>query len=339
MKRGRIDTHFLESSLLKGNPLDDPIERELVIALPPGYDEEPERRYPVVVCLSGFTGAGYMMLNRSAWAPSLPERHDRLLAAGEIEPMILVMPDCFTRLGGSQYLDSAATGRWESHLLLELLPFVEAHYRTRPAPDGWGVMGKSSGGYGAIVQGMKHPDRFSAIACHSGDMYFEYCYLPDFPKTLRTVEAKGGLLRFLQWFEASPKKSTEGMTALNVIAMASCYSPKEPYPGPKDPDLGIEFPFEWGTGELKAETWGRWLEHDPVRIYPRYLEALSAMKLVFLDCGLRDEFHLQFGARMLRDRLRQAGLAVAHEEFDDGHMNIAYRFDRSLGLLSAALGR
>lgn len=338
MKRGRIESHLLESTLLKGNPLNDPAERELVVCLPPGYEEETSRRYPVVVCLTGFTGSGYMLLNRSAWTPSLPERHDRLMDSGEIGPMILVLPDCFTRLGGSQYLDSTATGRYESHLLKELLPFVESRYRTRPAPDRWAVMGKSSGGYGAVIHAMKHPERFSAFACHSGDMYFEYCYLPDFPKMIRTVQASGGLKGFLSRFDGMQQKSHEAMTAMNIVAMAACYSPHTPHPGPDDANLGIDFPFDLETGELKEEVWVRWLEHDPVRIYEQHLGALAKMKLRFLDCGSRDEFHLQFGARILRDRLKDAGLPVQHEEFDDGHMNVSYRYDRSLVLLSQALG-
>ncbi|MBK8230711.1 MAG: esterase [Candidatus Eisenbacteria bacterium] len=337
LRRGRIETHFLKSTALEGNPLDDPTEREIVVCLPPGYDESRDRRYPVVICLTGYTGSGYMLLNRSAWTPSLPERHDALVAAGEIAPMILVAPDAFTRLGGSQYLDSAATGRYETHLISEVLPFVARQFRCLPAPAGWGVMGKSSGGYGALVQGMRHPEWFGALASHSGDSYFEYCYLPDFPKTIRAVESRGGLHEFLSTFEAMPRKTNDAMTALNVIAMASCYSAKDPYPGPLDPDLGIDFPFDWKTGQLRAEAWERWLALDPVRMVDRHREALAGMKLVFLDCGLRDEFNLQFGARILRDAMVAAGVRPVHEEFDDGHMNISYRFERSLHHLARAL--
>lgn len=343
MRRGRVEIVPHSSELLRSNPLGDPAERELVVCLPPGYDEEPERRYPVVVCLTGFTGAGYMMLNRSAWTPNLPERHDALLARGEIEPMILVAPDCFTRFGGSQYRDSAATGAYESYLIREVVPFLRARYRTAPAPSRWGLMGKSSGGYGTLVLGMRHPDCWSALACHSGDTYFDYCYWNDFAKTAGVLERQGGLRGFLEWFEAQPKKSNDAMTAMNVVAMAACYSPREPYPGFADPELGIDLPFDIRTGRVKDAVWQRWLTHDPVRMIEtdpeagRHRAALGSMRLLFLDCGLRDEFHLQYGTRIFVDGLKRFGIRHRHEEFDDGHMNIGYRYDRSLVLLSQAL--
>jgi len=335
--QGRIDTHLLPSDVLRGNPLGDPTTRELVVYVPPGVD--PEQRLPIVLCLSGFTGAGFMMLNRSAWAPSLPERFEALLskrsaqasAEETVQPMLLVMPDCFTRYGGSQFVDSDATGRYETYLLAEVLPFVRRSYPTIEGPPGVGVMGKSSGGFGAIRLGMLHPDVFSAIACHSGDMYFEYGYLPDFPKTARTLDQRGGLERFLAWFDGMPRKTNEAMTALNIVAMASCYSPAANAP------LRFELPFDPKTGRIREEVWARWLTFDPVRMIDQHADALRRARLVFLDCGLRDEFHLQWGARILAARLRELGIEHLHEEFDDGHMGIAYRYDRSLTLLSRAL--
>lgn len=337
MLRGRIEVVSHTSRALSDNPLGDPATRELVICLPPGYDDDRNRHYPVVVCLTGFTGAGYMMLNRSAWTPSLPERYEALLERGEASPMILVLPDCFTRLGGSQYLDSHAVGRYETYLLDEVAPLVESRFRCLPVPEGWGVMGKSSGGYGALVHGMKHPERFSAIACHSGDMYFEYCYGCDFPKAARTLEVRGGVAGFLSWFDGLVKKTNDALTTLNIVAMAACYSPRDPHPGPGTADLGIELPFSLPSARIRDEVWSRWLAHDPVRMLDRYAETLATRKLLFLDCGTRDEFHLQFGARIFVDGLRARGIRHRHEEFDDSHMNISYRYDRSLALLSEAL--
>lgn len=345
MLQGRIDTHQLPSDVLRGNPLGDPTTRELVVYVPPGV--QPGQRLPVVLCLSGFTGAGFMMLNRGAWAPSLPERFEALLRQGSaqgskqvsaqqsspdpVRPMLLVMPDCFTRYGGSQFVDSDATGRYETYLLEEVLPFVRRSYPTIEGAAGVGVMGKSSGGFGAMRLGMLHPDVFSAIACHSGDMYFEYGYLPDFPKTARTLDQRGGLERFLAWFEGMPRKTNEAMTALNIVAMASCYSPSAKAP------LGFDLPFDPKTGRIREEVWARWLTFDPVRLVEQHADALRRARLVFLDCGLRDEFHLQWGARILAARLRELGIDHIHEEFDDGHMGISYRYDRSLTLLSRAL--
>ena len=116
-----------------------------------------------------------MKISKSAWTG--------LIAGGHVQPMILVMPDCFTRYGGSQYLNSRATGYYEDHLIQELVPHVEQNYRTKGA-EYRAVAGKSSGGYGALVLSMRHPDVFTALACHSGDINFDYAYKPDFIKFL-----------------------------------------------------------------------------------------------------------------------------------------------------------
>ncbi|MBD3162983.1 MAG: esterase [Candidatus Eisenbacteria bacterium] len=329
---GTVEVFDLESAALKGNPLGDPHVRPVYVYLPPEYRADPGRRFPVIHYLTGFTGTGGMMLNLTSWAPNLPQRFEKLRAGGEAEPAILVLPDCFTRLGGSQYLDSSATGRYETHLIEEVVPEIDARYRTLADRAHRGVMGKSSGGYGALVQGMRHSDLFSAIACQSGDMAFEYCYLPDFPKTATALWRHGGLLPFLRAFEEREKKSQEMMTAINVIAMASCYSPN-----PDRPGLGFDLPFDEETGALRGEVWERWLAHDPVRMIEEREEALRRAALLFLDCGIRDEFNLHVGARIFRQRLREKGIPHVHEEFDDGHMKINYRYDRSLALLSRTL--
>lgn len=326
---GRVERVAFTSEVLKSNPCGDPAARTVPVYLPPGYDEAASTRYPVVFCLTGYTGRGVMLLNEDGWAPNIAQRMDGLLASGRVEPMILVMPDCFTRYGGSQYIDSNATGRYEEHLVRELVPWADATYRTRP--DRRGVMGKSSGGVGAITQGMRHPEVFHAVACHSGDMLFEYCYLPDFPKFLNGVQKAGGVGAFFRQFEDSPRKKHEDLTVLNILAMASCYSP--------DPseELGIALPFDLHTGRLREDVWARWLEWDPARLVARYESALGSLRLLFIDCGIRDEWNLHFGARVLVDELRSRGIAHRHEEFDDGHMQITYRYDVSLAALSKAL--
>ena len=329
-RQGTVVMKEFESRLLAGNAAGDPPRRTVPVYLPPGYADG-ARRFPVIVCLTGFSGRGVMLLNEQPWQPNLAARMDRLIASGTPEA-ILVMPDCFTRYGGSQYLDSSATGRYESHLVEELLPWVDREFRTHASREGRGVMGKSSGGYGAIVAALKHPDLFSAVACHSGDMYFEYCYLPDIPKAATVLGRAGGLAGFLQAFDAAPKKSHDMLTTLNVVAMAACYSPNADA-GPHPFDL----PFDLETGELRQDVFDRWLQFDPIRLLERHSESLRRMQLVFLDCGMKDEWNLHLGARIFARRLRQLGIAHRHEEFDDGHMDITYRYDVSLPLLAKAL--
>ncbi len=337
--RGRVVHETVPGERLAGNPLGDPTQRRVPIYLPPGYDADGERRYPTIYKLAGFTGHGRMLLNEKAWAEALDARMDRLIASGRADPAIVVMPDCFTRIGGSQYVDSPAIGDYESYLCDELVPFIDARYRTVASREGRGVAGKSSGGYGAMSLGMRRPDVFAAIASHSGDMYFEYGYLPDMPKLWKGLHEHGGPDRtaraFLEWFERRPKKSSAAIGAINMIAMAAAYSPNPANAA----DLGVDLPIDRETGELRLDVWKRWLERDPVRMVEQadYADALRSMRTVFIDCGTRDEFHLHLGARIMAGKLAAKGIEHVHEEYEDGHFDILYRYDESLSRLSKAL--
>ena len=101
--------------------------------------------------------------------------------------------------------------------------------------------------------------------------------------------------------------------------------------------MGVDFPFDLETGQFQPEVWARWQAWDPVRMAPSRAEALRRSRLAFLDCGTKDEYGLHWGARALAGELGKLGLKVVHEEFDDGHMNIQFRFERSIPLLTRAL--
>ena len=308
-----------ESRVLRGNPLGDPALRRTPVYLPPSY---PKGRYPVYFMLTGFTGFGELMIQRQAWSESLPERLDRLIRTKKMGEAIVVMPDCFTRLGGSQYLNSTATGRYEDHVVQELVPYIDARYRTNRRRA---VLGKSSGGYGAMVLGMRHPDVFQALACHSGDMYFEYCYQPDFPKAIDLLRKHGGAAKFLKAWEKMPKRMAGNLhAAVNTIAMAACYSPR---------GKSFDLPFDPATGEVQAHVWKRWKSLDPIKLLDRHAGDLKKLRCVFIDCGARDQFSLHHGARIFATKARRLGVRVHHEEFDDDHSSISYRYDRSFAVL------
>ncbi len=314
-----------ESKVLKENPLGDPHVRDLFVYLPPGY-EDTDNRYPAVFCLTGFTGRGKMLLNDNAYAPNLAERMDKLIASGTVKPMILVMPDCFTHYGGSQYINSSATGRYEDYLTEEIVPFVDENFRTSASRDSRAVMGKSSGGYGSLIMGLRHSDIFGLVCSTAGDAYFEYCYPMDFAKAFRVI--KGDPKRFMREFWATEKQSKDDHPALNTIGMAACYSPN-----------GSEFdlPFDLETGEIREDVWARWLEHDPVKLAEEHADNLRSLKLLYIDAGTRDEFALDIGARILSRKLKDLSVPHIHEEFDDGHFSISYRYDRSLELISQSV--
>ncbi|HEY2924672.1 MAG TPA: alpha/beta hydrolase-fold protein [Candidatus Eisenbacteria bacterium] len=331
--RGTVRSERVESRVLQGNLPGDPHVRELYVYLPPGYENGKER-YPVAWCLSGFTGRGRMLLNDNPWAPGIADRMDALLAAGAAKPMILALPDCFTHLGGSQYVNSPALGNYEDHVIEELVPFLDSRYRTLATPEHRGVIGKSSGGYGALMLGMRHPDVFQAVVCHSGDIHFEYCYKRDFGPALRTIRKGGGLAVWLRAFRASPRKRHADIEAINILAMAAAYSPNA-----GNPPAYCDLPFDLETGAIDDAVWKRWLLWDPLLLVERFAEGLRKLKLLYLDCGKEDEFYLELGARCFAKRLDALRIPYEYEEFEDGHMNISYRMDVSLPKLSHALGR
>ncbi len=336
---GTLETPTLTSHALRDNPLGDPHQRSLPVYLPPGYHRS-SRRYPTVYLLTGFTGRGAFMLNDSAFDEPIQERLDRLIGSGQIQPMIVVLPDAFTRYGGSQYLNSSATGRYEDYLIDEIVPFIDQSYRTLAQPDRRAIGGKSSGGFGALVQGMRHPDVFGAIACHSGDMYFDFCYRFDIPKFINaaTRNSLDNYENLRDWLAAfSPKmypKPPAFFDVIHLAAMAACYSPN-----PSSP-TGFDLPFEYHTGKLLPEVWARWLAWDPVNMLAEqtYAAALHRMKLLFIDCGNRDEYALHLGARIFIERLIELDIPHQHEEFDGGHRNTQFRYDASLTAISQAFG-
>jgi enterochelin esterase family protein len=326
---GTVVVETVDLAALAGNPLGDPATREVPVYLPPGYDADRERRYPTIYWLHGFTGIGLSAVARSLWVPSLPEVMDRVIAAGA-PPAILVMADGATRYGGSQWLNSPATGRYED-AVGELISRIDRGYRTLASPEHRGVSGKSSGGYGALVLGMRRPDWFGAIGSHSGDAYFEACYKPFFWRSLGVIRKHGGLAGFLAAFDAMAKKPREATEALvAVVAMAMAYS--------GNPDGSYDLPIDLESGELRAEVWARWLAWDPVSLVARHADALRRMKLVYFECGLRDEWNIQYGARILHRRMTALGIAHEHQEFDDDHGSVNYRYGESLGRICRAIG-
>jgi len=347
-----------ESRVLRGNPLGDPHVRNVGVWLPPQYVDQPRRRFPVLYDLVGFGGSG---LSHAAWKGAgynLPERAARLIHEGKMGPVILVMPDCYTALGGNQYVNSSAVGDYADYLTREIVPFVDGEFRTLASREHRGCFGKSSGGYGAIVHGMKYPRTWGAIADHSGDAYFDFVYWHDWPNTLNELarhrlpkrragrydalkesrrrglrEGKddGRIRRFLEEVHSKEKLSAaEGHTIMN-LCMAATYDPD-----PRAPN-GFRVPFNLESGEPIPERWRAWRRHDPINMVARYRANLKSLRGLYIDCGWKDQYHIHYGTRLLSARLSAAGVKHSYEEFDDNHSDIDYRMDVSLPFLYRAL--
>lgn len=357
---GKIVTLEHSSKVLSDNPLDDPSVRTLDVWLPPQYDTGAThgrgRRFPVLFDLVGYTGSGRSHTNWRNFDENVPERAARLIHARKLGPCVIVFPDCFTALGGNQYINSSAIGRYADYLTRELIPFVDREFRTLASRDHRGCFGKSSGGYGAMIHGMKYAKYWGAIANHSGDAYFDFVYRADWPNTLnelakhRTQKRRAGRVdvvkeeravregrddgrvrAFLSHVWKQQKLSPAEVHCLMNLCMAASYDPD-----PKAPN-GFRLPFNLETGEMLQARWRAWLRHDPVNRVTRYRDNLSSLNAIFIDCGWRDQYHIHYGARILSKRLRQQRINHVYEEFDDNHSGVDYRMDRSLPFLYRAL--
>ncbi|MEE4145304.1 MAG: alpha/beta hydrolase-fold protein [Halieaceae bacterium] len=344
-----------DSRILRDNPLGDPHIRKLHVWLPPHYNSG-KKRFPVMYDLVGYTGSGLSHTGWKNFEENVPERVARLVHEKKMAPAILVFPDCFTALGGNQYINSSAIGNYADYLTREIIPFVDGELRTLASRDSRACFGKSSGGYGAIVHGMKYPRYWGAVADHSGDAYFDFVYRSDWPNTLdelakyrrpprkegavdvakSTQKLKPGLddgrvKHFLEAFWAKSKPSGAEVMCLMNLAMAASYDP-----APSAPN-GFRLPFDLETGELIPARWKRWLANDPIHMARTYRANLKTLHGIFIDCGWKDQYHIHYGSRILSRELAKLGVKHVYEEFDDNHSGIDYRMERSLPFLSRAL--
>ncbi len=357
---GRVVVLQHQSRVLVDNPLGDPYERPLPVWLPPQYDQAAGagrgQRFPVLFDLVGFTGSGPAHVAWRGFDENVPERAARLIHQHKMGPCIIVFPDCFTALGGNQYINSSAIGRYADYLTRELIPFVDREFRTLAAREHRACFGKSSGGYGALIHAMKYTKYWGAIADHSGDAGFEFVYRYDWPNSLDELAklAKparkagpidvpalerdcanglddGRVKRFLDRVWRAKKLNTAQVHCLMNLAMAASYDPD-----PRAPN-GFRLPCNLETGEFIPARWRQWLKHDPVEMVARYREPLKRMRGIYIDCGWRDQYRIHLGSRILSKRLHAHGIDHVYEEFDDTHSGIDYRMDTSLPFLYRAI--
>jgi len=327
---GRIDEHVFTSELLRGNPLGDPHERPLWVYLPPGYDDEPARAYPSVYVIQGYTGQVVAWRNRSPYRQPFPETADAVFASGQAPPAIVVYVDAWTAYGGSQFVDSPGTGRYHSYLCDEVVPWVDGRYRTVASAGQRAIMGKSSGGFGAMITPMLRPDLFGALATHAGDSLYEYCYLAEFGKSVRHLrDYDGDIWRWWADFRSRPSFTKPAdVDLLMLLGVSACFS--------AEPDGSVVLPFDPRTGVLRPQVWQRWLDWDPVRMVPRYAAPLRSLRAIWIDAGTRDDYFLDVGAEAFRAALREVGVpdeVIRFELFDATHAAIDYRYPLSLAWL------
>ena len=319
------------SSVLESNPWGDPVERELCIYLPPGYSDSGQP-YPALWDLAAYTNAGPGHLNWRNQGENLPDRLNRLIGQGTMEPAIVVFPDCYTSLGGNQYVNSASVGRYADYLNEELVPLVSQTLNVVSGREGRAVFGKSSGGYGALFLAMNYPETWGAAASHAGDMGFDLVYRKDFPLVCEVLSGfKGDYTAFIRHFWRKNRPSGRDYTVMMILAMAASYDPDPAHPS------RIRLPFDLRTCELDPDRWKNWQAFDPLSMVEQFDNALQSLHGLYIDVGMSDQYHIQYGTRRFADELEKRRIAHHFEEFEGTHSAIDWRLDHSLPFLVNAL--
>ncbi|HZP72316.1 MAG TPA: alpha/beta hydrolase-fold protein [Gaiellaceae bacterium] len=321
---GRFTRERVDSAALRGNALGDPHERTAFVYTPPGYDDDESRRYPTIYFLHGYLGRVDGLWNWVGFQPSVPQYVDECFADPSEPQAIVVLVDAWTKIGGSQYLNSPATGRYLDYLAEDVVAAIDQRYRTIPDRDHRALSGKSSGGYGAMVATMLRPDVFGAFASHSGDCGFEQCYLFDVAACARALRDLygGSWPRFFDDFFSRPARiltsSDSDHVLINIYAMAAAYSPQD--------DGSVALPFDEGTLQFRDDVWRRWQELDPVRMVATKLDVLRSLRCIWIDAGRRDDYYLDLGAQSISSQLDDAGIAHHFELFEGFHAGVQHRY-------------
>lgn len=312
---GSVTLHQVDVEALRSNLLGDTAGIRVAIYLPPGYASSPARRYPAIYLLHGWL-AGIDSFGVSEGMPGfqgmqLASVMDGAIARGTVPETIVVVPEGRNRYFGSFYVNSSVTGRWEDAIVREVVPWVDARYRTATGPEARGIAGFSMGGYGAIVLAMRNPDVFGAAYALSpcclamaGDLG------PDNPWW-----ADAERLRSPAQLRSSPASSEESFPTF-VTALAAAFSPN-----PQRPELYVDLPFASVAGRLQPSepAHAAWQANMPVYVVPQYRENLRRLRGLAMDVGADDEYpQIAAGTRLLSEALARQGIAHSFEVYADG---------------------
>lgn len=291
------------------------------------------QKLPTIYLLASWLGAGRSMFNWEPFRENLTTRLSRLMKHKLMPPCVIICPDLYIDFGGSQYINSSYIGNHADHIASELIPYIEQNFPVLKGYKHRAIAGRSSGGFGALRFGMDTSHTFAAVACHAGDMGFEWVYrrsLIDIPVAVAKYKDPKNYLN-----ELKMQKKLSGFDThiLMMLGMCAFYSPNP------NSELGFDVPIDIVDGRLIEDTWKQWENHDPlVRIDNKQAQDnLGSLSKLFIDCGNRDQYFLQYGSRQLIKKLKSAGIQHMYSEFDDNHSGTAYRYDQSLPVLASAI--
>lgn len=315
LKNFYIRTLEVDSLALKNNPWGDPSIRFNHFLVP--QDHEINEELPLVIVLSGFAGNGSSAFANKSFDDNFVEQLDRCLTKKEAPRAIYLFVDAWTFWGGSQFINSLGMGNYQDYIVHELFPAIVNQLPINK--NKICIMGVSSGGYGALHLGSLFPEQFPYVAALAPDSFFERCYLEDLLKSVPFLKQFESFKEIIQLHvERKLHSRKDGFSYLNAIAMTLCYSGKSK-------KRGFDYPIDFETGEVVLSVWKKWLKNDPVHFLNERKSLLKKMKAVYLDVGDRDQFHMQFGTRKIRDLLKKHKVKTHYSEFSGGHFDLSPR--------------
>ena len=294
----RVNWESFHSTAMEGNLEGNSADRGVYVVTPPGYDEHPDKRYPVVYFLHGFFATPQMYQDML----KLGEAVDGAAAAGN--DVIVVMPDGHSKYGGGFYSNSVTTGNYEAMVGEDLIAWVDGKYRTLAKREARGLSGHSMGGYGTWRIAMKYPDLFDSIYVMSA-----CCLVPQPP----SAEAAAKV-------EAMAPEAME-KAQFSELAPIATYSVWSPDPGKP--------PHYWYTGlkdgEIDPLVTARFAANAPVAMLSQYVPALKELDAIRVDIGDKD--FLIEGNKAFRAELDRFQIPYEWEIYEGDHGNrISARF-------------
>ena len=299
---GSVERIKVHGKSLEGNLEGDSADRDVTVYLPPSYKTDANKHYPVVYMLHGFTDNDEKWMGLTKHWINLTAILDKTIASGGSKEMIVVMPNAFTRYQGSFYSNSVTTGNWEDFVSVELVSYVDAHYRTIPQASSRGLAGHSMGGYGAIRIGMKHPEVFSSMYLLSA-----CCMTPPDPQRSREMMALAAAVK-----DPAEVEKTDFM-AKAMLACAAAWSPD-----PKNAPMYLDLP--WRDGQWQPAIAAKWAANSPLSMVDQYIANLKRMKGIGLDAGAQDT-GIAESTKELDAVLKQYDVAHSFEIYEGDHLN------------------
>lgn len=317
---GQMITDTITSQALKGNKLGDPDTRNITIYLPPSYASS-NKFYPVIHLLHGFGGDERSLVGEVGEELAV-FLVDSMIESGLAKEMIIVMPSAKNKYGGSFFLNSELTGKYEDYIVYDLVNYIDGNYRTIRDRNARAIGGASMGGYGSITLAMKHSDIFSSVVSLSPPLGFDIISAEMIPEVIR--ENPDGM--------PDPGQKAEQYTEY-LYALSAALSPNL-----DNPPFFLDLPFEYPNVEVIESVRQRWLASDPMAMLSTYSQSLEGLKGIYIDVGDEDLLGFKAAADAFHEELIKLGIQHEYNVYQGDHYaNPVERFISALEFLSARL--